>query len=205
MNAKQFFSSLGIFTMTLAITACPPKPNKKPEIRKGSGRPSLGQGTVGAGTPRTGWGYITGSDGNFQAAVTAFTYPAVSEVPDESVGQVSPQAGQNGGIFFYGDVGLGQNGQVSGGAIQIEVYDSKYGQPKPNGGTYQAFVIQVGGAQGNSTQMTFTSESQTVFMQGNIQGDQFVGTLSFSNAATLGQWQTLGQFTVPRCSFFRCQ
>ncbi len=208
---------IGLAISLLAV-ACAPKKNAKQNIR---GRLSRGGSAMNPVTGQAGgifsgqsFGTVSGYDQNFSYAAQMLAQ-SVLVGSNEQIGNVSPQPAQNKGVYFLG-AGLPHYNSPSftTGHLQIEIWDDYAGQIGSDGKPIPPVVIYIGpqgeGFQsvsgqsfGGQIQLTFTSSYEVVMLDGYVQGNEFVGTMSFSNA--FAQGMQLGQFRVPACGFFRCQ
>lgn len=202
-----------------ALTGCPPKPNSKERIRTGRlGNSPVSTNASGQVTSynsnnvNTQWFGINATDGNFQNAVYLLGQSSLAGASaEEQLGFVSPTAGNSGGIFVWGSVSGTAQGQIDSASsrLHLEVFDSKYGQVRADGTTITQLALHIGseqegfgGVQGSVNDLYFSASFVTIRMQGYIQGTNYVGTMSFANAATNYQFVNLGQFSVPRTGFF---
>lgn len=217
MLSRRIFI-LALISVT-ALTGCPPKQNKKETLRTGRTRysptgPRTSSGTVGSYTSsnsNTSWGGITGVDQNFDNAVRTLAAPSMETAPaSDQLGYVSPQPGQSGGIYFWGNVYMSQSGTIdsSRSKLHLEIYDSNYGMQRADGSFIEQLFIHVGadqegfmGVQGNIQQIVFQASYNTFLLQGQVQGGQYVGTIYFANRYTQ-DFVLLGQFQVAAQGFF---
>lgn len=220
---------LGVAIALVVVTAGCQQGKSQKRGGRGVGRTAVGlAGTDANGRPsplnptsaNTLWGEITNSAGDqaFYNEIYYFTYPAMNGAPDEDqIGSVSSFSGQSTGVRFWGVVPLSRtlNGSVTSGTFHLEIYDNKYGTQRSNGTTIEPFVFTIdssregfksvkGQANGTSAQVTFESDYGTVFLDGALQNQYFVGRIQYYNSATSGQWRSLGQFRVSKCGFFTC-
>jgi hypothetical protein len=229
-----------IITAAILFMGCQPPPNRNSNSRIGRlARGNVGTSATGGPAPfnnpnaaqaGTQWGEITSSsDQTFQQELYFFTMPMLASAgPEDQLGYVSSQHGQQTGVAFWGEASVfgsgtpGYASQMSSGQldgsharIHIEIYDDKTGQQRSDGSVRPQIVVHIGydqsgfvSAQGTvqngQVNMVFTDSMGSVIMQGMLQGQYFTGTMAYTNSQTGGQQRTLGQFTVPACGFFVC-
>ncbi len=209
--------TLVALALSFLAVACAPKKNAKQNIRGrlSRGAAAAGNGQVAGIFAQAQFGTVSGYDQNFSYAAQMLAQGILVGTEDQ-IGNVSPQPLQNKGIFFRG-AGLPHynTGSFNTGHILIEIWDDyagtigSDGKPIPPVELYigpqsQGFQSVTGGSfGGGQIQLTFTSSYETVMLDGYIQGQEFVGTFTFSNS--FAQGMQLGQFRVPACGFFRCQ
>lgn len=206
--------TLLVLSLSLIAAGCAPKKNAKQNLRGrlSRGIPSVSQtnGQRSSQSSTASWGTVSGMDPN------SFQYNVALLAQVDDLGQVTPYPQQGRGVYFWGD-GLPNvnSGVFNTGRLHIEIWDDMAGQTGMDGQPIPPVVIHIGadqeGFQGVSGQsfgggqvtLTFSSFYNVITLQGYVQGQDFVGTMSFSNAA--GSNIQLGQFAVPACGFFRCQ
>jgi len=226
-SRKLWLIGLVIFAVT---TGCQPPKKKSTAIGRGRGRFSSGNLSAPGTTTSMGtdagklWGEVTSSNGDqaFDQELYYFTMPSLMNLgPDDQLGYVSAQSNQNTGVRFYG------NAVTSGGSsaqrpfnratmkIHIEVYDDRTGQQRADGSVRPPVVVEIspantdtfvdaGGSLNNNQATLYWRDTYgSVYMQGQINGQYFQGSMSYSDSS--GQQRTLGDFVVPTCGFFDCQ
>lgn len=212
---KKFFA----FTFAaLALAGCQKNEESTPLASRAFGpRGSIGS-MYGVNS-----GSLTGrvySDPNyqqeFQDAVTGFLS---TDVNPQYVGLVSAAGQNNSGVFIAGRVVLssGSLRSFSGAyadvnpnssfTIQVRDYSSQY----PNAPALPPFTFSraQGMIQGNQAQITFGDNYGSVTLTGVINQNTFDGEITFDNSVTFdgsrpGAAGTLGNFSIPTCSFFSC-
>ncbi|MBX3021267.1 MAG: hypothetical protein KF799_06265 [Bdellovibrionales bacterium] len=181
----------------------------------------------GSGSYSTQWGEVTNNNQQmFQEELFYFTSPMLNGAsPEDSVGYVSAQAGQQTGVVFWGEAAMrgngapGMMGQMSSGQLDgsrarlhIEIFDDKTGMTRSDGSVrpqifvhigydQEGFVGAQGSVQGNQVNLVFTDNIGSVIMQGTINQQYFTGQMSYT---VNGQQRPLGNFKVPACGFFVC-
>jgi hypothetical protein len=205
-----------------ALTGCPPKENTRKEVIRVGGRTGLSptgsqnaNGTISSlnsSNSTTLWGGVSAIDNFFAQNVKLLAKPSLDGAPqEEQLGLVSPQPGPTGGIFFWANIIMGPGGQVDSAKskIHLEIFDSNYNTLRADGTPIEQLFLHIGpeqagfiGVQGNPNQVIFQSEAFSIKLVGSNQGGNYVGTMSFLNAFTNGQYYTLGQFTVPYNGIF---
>ena len=209
MSSRKWF--LGLIACVVFIVGCNQEKTKRRETIR-SGRGSLtngGSNTNGVNSAGQYWGSIT----NYSAqSIDAFVQPSFAGLTPEQLAE--EQLGNIMGVYMRGPVVLSNQTVGAASQLYIEVWDDKVSSPKPSGGTYQQFQVQLGsGAPGHQSvqgtvqngqvTVTFTTLYHTVTVSGSVQADRFIGSVTFANAYTYGPTQ-LGQFNMHRCDFFRC-
>lgn len=225
MTAKQItFSTLVV--SALLLVGCQPAPShKNVKIGRNARGTSVGTrgGSPGSGSMTTQWGTITSSAGDqsFDQSLSALVQPTLEGSNDPALGFVSSTANQPTSVVFWGqasmyaDSGAATSASLQGATarLHIEIWDSNAVQ---SGGSISPFVIHIGydntgfvsatgTTNGTTANLTFTDGYGSVYLQGNIQGSSFTGTIYYSNSLSGNQMVPLGQFNVPTCGFFVCQ
>ncbi len=225
-NHRAWFTRI-VFSVAipLALTACPsssgnnnnnvPAPAATPTGPRTAAASSLSvSGIQLAGSVTS----TTQNQAQFQAAAVGYLS---TDVAPNYIGQVSVTPTSTSGIFFGGTVTLaagsmkGYAGQ--GATIQstsqfaIQIIDSN--PQVPNTPAIPAFVYTTatGTIQGTTAQLQFSDAYGTITMNGTVDvpNNNFTGTMTFDNnvlfdGTSPGHAGTLGQFTIPLCSFFVC-
>lgn len=137
-----------------------------------------------------------------------------------SLGEVSGVCGANTGVRFSGKINVeggfrkGQPGRIQSAAEFILVIFDHYAVESENSenripgiGFYAPRAY--GEVSSNGAAVDVTWEGGTISLQGQFDGDDFIGTISYKNSKHFaGQSPaqgSLGYFIVPTCSFFNCQ
>ncbi len=207
---------LGLVFSTLLLAACQNNNNSKSASILGGPRFST-SGVTGVSGSLTGQIYITDASQQtgFQQAVQGFLS---TDVPTEYVGTVS---GNGSGIRFGGRVSV-TNGSIrtydgtnavihSSSTMTIQVIDqaaqSRQTPPLPAVQFRQA----QGQLMGNQAQITFGDAHGSITFAGvlNTTANTFEGYVSYDNnirwdGSSPGSAGSLGNFSVPLCSFFVC-
>lgn len=146
------------------------------------------------------------SSGQLDAMTKAFLSSSM-EINQNNIGQVTS-------VNIQGDVAVDSNSGnlLQGrGAILLTIQDTLVGQNQGDG-QIQPIEIYIpataGGASGGVVQLTFSDSYGTVTIRGNYNQSTMTGTIEFTNSQGNGyngvRSGTLGTFSMPVCSFFRC-
>lgn len=142
-----------------------------------------------------------------------------AQVPRDYVGSVSADASNGTGVYIGGRVEL-MNGQRIGAMngvasiapnseLLVTVFDSFYTQQNLDPIPPIYFKQATGSISGNYVTIKFYDSYGYVEMVGQYDSSNFRGDFKYKTERTHdGQpgWSgTLGSFSVPTCSFFRCQ
>jgi hypothetical protein len=231
MNMRKLTTLFGLAIVMLVTTGCPPKRHDKKErigrTRDGSSgnfNAYDSSGSKGVGGDKV-WGQIVSNYGDdaFNEALYYFTLPSVRDLPEgDRLGYVSSQLNDRTGVRFWGDAVTtgGSGGSVrtfdpDSMTIHVEIYDDRTGSTTENGGQRAPIIVEIspktkgfvsasGQMSGSSVTLQFTDNIGTIYLDGEIQGQYFVGTIAFSDGTTGNQPQELGQFEVQTCGFFHC-
>lgn len=223
-----------LFAMMMVMivtTGCPPKRQGKKERIGRTRDGSTGNfnaydssGSKGVSSDKV-WGVIASNAGDsaFNQALYYFTLPSVRDLPaGEGLGYVSSQINDRTGVRFWGNaVTTGGTGSAvrtfdpNSMMIHVEIYDDRTGMATENGGQRAPIIVEIspdtkgfiaagGQISGSNVTLQFTDNIGTIYLDGDIQGQYFSGTISFSDGSTGNQPQQLGQFEVQTCGFFHC-
>ena len=170
------------------------------------------------------WGEITLANGqsqqDFIQQVSDLTAPSLgNEDNAEGLGTVSGSPGASTGIRFWGDAPLPKGAgalDMSDSEIRIEIHDSNACQKREDGTIRPIIPIHLGprepgqqSAKGQSYSdgrvlLEWEDSFGIIRLEGRLNGQQFSGTVIYSTERTGDQPTRLGQFSVNRCGFFRC-
>ena len=202
-----------ILILASTLVACS-KDDKRESIRGRSGRTV--RDTTTTTTPRNidqtyqsaSTGRISTDQNHLDAFVTAQGEPS----------QVIGLIGTSGtGVYFNGQADAAGD-SIPYATLAIEVVDSWY-KDKQVDSPFRISSLKFlrgsitgdtsSASTNNKVYLEFADEYQRVVLEGRIAGDNFEGTIFFENylhfnneTPFAGQ---LGQFTIPVCSYFRCQ
>lgn len=217
--------ALILAVVVFTIAACGPKKTGSKRTRIGrDGRANVTSSTSGTPySPTNGssyWYSIGNSAGDsaFQTELYYLTYPTLAQASaEDQLGYVSSNANDtNTGVRFWAFVPFSGNGiDGANSELNIEIYDQKYQTARSDGSLHKQVRIYIGKQnpecfgsvqgyiQNNVAQVNFTDCVGSIVFSGNIQGNNFVGSVYYSTPAT-GGLRTLGQFQAEKCRFFRC-
>jgi hypothetical protein len=219
MAANKLAITVTLTTLALSLMGC--QPAKSDKLSLGSGRLARTTSATAATPNGKAWGSITSQAGDqgFWQELYYLTYPALSgQSAEEQLGYVSAQDGQATGVRFWGNANVTADGaslDSSSLSIRLEIYDDRTGTARADGTTRPDIPIQIspdqptyissgGTISGGQAQIYFQDQFGTIIMQGQISGQQFSGSIFYSDDATGGQTRQLGVFSVATCGFFVC-
>ena len=170
------------------------------------------------------WGEINGdADTTFQQRVVGLLQATLS--PGE-IGTVSSRSGLPTGVRFWGAIEL-QGGSaltsnmaatsinVGSSQLRIVVWDSLTGTTDFNGNRVPEYPIYFsralsGTVTGNTAELRFQDAYGEIRLQGTFDTNFFQGQVSYQNTrsfatSSAARSDTLGNFVVRTCGFFRCK
>lgn len=218
LKLTQLKRYIAFSLVLVALTGCQNKNEEAPILSRAIGpRGALGANYGINGASLTGKIFTDPSyQQEFQDAVTGFLS---TDVNPQYVGLVSATGRNNSGVYFAGRVALstgslrtftGSYADIhpnSSLSIQVRDYSPQY----PNAPALPPFTFSraQGVIQGNQAEIIFGDSYGTVTMVGIITQNTFEGEISYDNSVSYdgsksGAAGTLGNFSVPTCSFFSC-
>ncbi len=218
MNSRRALLLCLIVSLVAAI-GCQPKNSKKTGISRSRIRGAIDSvNTPGASGSKTTWGSIymisgSQSQNTFWNELYYFTYPQLVSAPaSEQLGYVDGANAQKAtGVRFWGHAKVENNKiDASKTELHIDIYDDRVGMPSEEGGTRPAISIHIAptiqgfvGISGSANEIVFQDQLGQIKLSGSIQGDRFIGTISYTNSLTgLNKYRSLGTFNVLKSGFF---
>lgn len=210
MKRLSVFHKLVLALSVLTVMACGKKKSDD-SATVNAGRDTRAQ-TSGPSLLPSGQGSQAGS---YQAAVTSTSLDEAAKILASAT--ISPDAiGTVQSVLLQGQVSVNpQTGAIlpASSRIWLTIKDSYVGQTADDGQVIEPISIDVAGTSGTAVNyqanLTFTDQYGTITITGTYNTSTFQGTISFSNTAGSGyngkKSGTLGQFSIPTCSFFVCQ
>jgi len=216
-KAAGTIKALILTLMVGVLAACQPPENKSPVVVRGVGPRVENQ----PGQPNTSNlpGRVFANPYYQQAFQEAVVGLLSTDVRPEYIGHVSATGENGSGVFFGGQVKLtsgsilsGAGGVIAGDShIVIQVRD--YVPQHQNAPPLPAIQLRAAQGQvwGNQVQIVFWDAYGAVELSGQIdtQRQVFTGVMKYENyilydGSSPGAAGTLGDFTIPICSFFMC-
>lgn len=209
--------SCALIFSCLALAACQNNSGSTPVASRAAGpRITANSANTAAASTLVGQVYSNATyQSQFQDAATGFLSTDVNPL---YVGTISDTGQNNSGVYFSGKVSLagmnlsGYTGSatISGTStftIQVRDYVSQY--PSTSWIPPFTFYTAQGTLNGSQAQIVFSDSYGSVTLSGTVSQTTFQGTISYDNGILYdgtrpGAAGTLGNFTIPICSFFVC-
>ena len=134
-------------------------------------------------------------------------------ISPESLGEVSGVSGENTGVQIRMKLRFNSGGQIVSGEsfLEISIYDSYVGQDDGTGNSVEPIVIYIESVKSGTLnpsskqlQVVFADQYGEISLQGRVQGEDLMGTVSFTNFVSYDNSSPrsgqLGSFLIPACS-----
>ncbi len=220
---RQIKMSVMLFAVSLCLQAC----------SGGSRSASVANGTRSVNTSNVNGSSNNGTLGNknCQGSDLGYVYDESSSqnqttgfqqrvaglvsagIAPESLGQVSGIYGDTTGVQLRMKLRFSSSGQIVSGEsfLEMTITDSYVGQDDGSGGLVEPITIYIEsvktGTMNPSTkqlQVTFADQYGEISLQGRVQGEELVGSVSFVNFVSFDNSSPasglLGDFSIPACS-----